>query len=185
MQVCLVIATPWTVARQAPLSMGFSRQAYLCCCCHVHCHALLQGSSRPRDGTHISCVSCIAGGFFTTSATWEAPWDILLVIQVIHIYAYVTAAAHASLHLVPQSSPSYNHGKISWYFLSCSVSFFYTIDSNPLNWLHEPPRDSRGSAPPGFSSSPTLSWECQAWEARWCNVKRIWKPRLFCKISWL
>ena len=29
---------PWTVARQAPLSMGFSRQEYW-----VGCHALLQG----------------------------------------------------------------------------------------------------------------------------------------------
>ena len=25
---CLSLATPWTVARQAPLSMGFSRQEY-------------------------------------------------------------------------------------------------------------------------------------------------------------
>ena len=25
---CLILATPWTVARQAPLSMGFSRQEY-------------------------------------------------------------------------------------------------------------------------------------------------------------
>ena len=25
---CLTLATPWTVARQAPLSMGFSRQVY-------------------------------------------------------------------------------------------------------------------------------------------------------------
>ena len=25
---CLTLATPWTVARQAPLSMGFSRQEY-------------------------------------------------------------------------------------------------------------------------------------------------------------
>ena len=27
-QSCLTLATPWTVARQAPLSMGFSRQEY-------------------------------------------------------------------------------------------------------------------------------------------------------------
>ena len=26
--LCLTLATPWTVARQAPLSMGFSRQEY-------------------------------------------------------------------------------------------------------------------------------------------------------------
>ena len=25
-----------------------------------------RGSSRPRDGTHVSCVFCIIGGFFTT-----------------------------------------------------------------------------------------------------------------------
>ena len=27
-QLCLTLATPWTVAHQAPLSMGFSRHAY-------------------------------------------------------------------------------------------------------------------------------------------------------------
>ena len=32
-----------------------------------------RGSSWPRKWTHLSYVSCIAGGFFTTSATWETP----------------------------------------------------------------------------------------------------------------
>ena len=27
-KLCLTLAMPWTVARQAPLSMGFSRQEY-------------------------------------------------------------------------------------------------------------------------------------------------------------
>ena len=31
-----------------------------------------RGSSQPRDRTHVSCVSCIAGGFFTHWATREA-----------------------------------------------------------------------------------------------------------------
>ena len=31
-----------------------------------------RGSSGPRDQTHISYISCIAGGFFTNCATWEA-----------------------------------------------------------------------------------------------------------------
>ena len=35
-----LFATPWTVAFQAPLSMGFSRQEY---CCRMGYHALLQG----------------------------------------------------------------------------------------------------------------------------------------------
>ena len=38
----------------------------------VSCYAFLQGSSRTRDRTLISWVSCIAGGFFTQWATWEA-----------------------------------------------------------------------------------------------------------------
>ena len=35
---CLTLATPWTVARQSPLSMGFSRQEYW-----SGCHSLLLG----------------------------------------------------------------------------------------------------------------------------------------------
>ena len=31
-----------------------------------------RGSSRPRDLTQASCVSCTAGGFFPTKAAWEA-----------------------------------------------------------------------------------------------------------------
>ena len=44
----------------------------------VGCHFLLQGSSQPRDGTQSSCVSCIAGRFFTTWATQndDFPWWI-------------------------------------------------------------------------------------------------------------
>ena len=54
--------TPWTVAHQAPLSMGFSRQEYwsgLLC-------PLPGDLPWPRDWTHSSCVSCITGRFFTT-----------------------------------------------------------------------------------------------------------------------
>ena len=31
-----------------------------------------RGSSWPRGQTHISCISCAVGRFFTTSDTWEA-----------------------------------------------------------------------------------------------------------------
>ena len=47
--------TPWTVACQAPLSMGFSRQEY----CHVLSFRSPGESSWPRDQTHVSYVSCI------------------------------------------------------------------------------------------------------------------------------
>ena len=65
--------TKWTVAHQAPLSKGFSRQEY-----RVGCHSLLQGIFPPRDGTW---VSRIAGKCFTLWATREAPagknWELI------------------------------------------------------------------------------------------------------------
>ena len=70
---CTVVkfATPWTVARQAPLLMGFSRQEYW----SGLWFPPPGGSSWPKDWTHISCISCIAGRFFTRWAIKEAPWN--------------------------------------------------------------------------------------------------------------
>ena len=58
-----LFATPWNVARQAPLSMGFPRQEY-----GVHCHFLLQ---RDLFDPGIQLASpespALTGGFFTTA----------------------------------------------------------------------------------------------------------------------
>ena len=63
-----LIVTPWTITRQAPLSMGFSRQEYwsgLLC--------LPPGeSSGPRDQKASLRSPALADGFFTTITTWEA-----------------------------------------------------------------------------------------------------------------
>ena len=50
-----VFSTPWTAACQAPLSMGFSRQEYW----SGLPFPPPEESSRPKDLTCISCVSCI------------------------------------------------------------------------------------------------------------------------------
>ena len=63
-----LFATPWTVACQAHLSMGFSRQEYW------------SGLPCPPPGDlpdpgikPMSLTSpALAGGFFTTNTTWEA-----------------------------------------------------------------------------------------------------------------
>ena len=72
MPVCFsrvqLFVTPWTVAPQATLSMEFSRQEYW------------RGLPCPPPGDlpdpEIELASlmslALAGGFFTTSATWEA-----------------------------------------------------------------------------------------------------------------
>ena len=48
-------AIPWTVACQAPLSIGFSRQESRSWVSMPS----YRGSSQPRDQTHISCVPCV------------------------------------------------------------------------------------------------------------------------------
>ena len=60
-------AVLWTVARQAALSMGFSRNA------GVGCHAFLQEIFLTQGSS--PCLLTSAGGFFTTGAAWEAPFQ--------------------------------------------------------------------------------------------------------------
>ena len=50
-----LFVTPWTVARQAPLSMGTLQARIL----EWAAMPSSRGSARPRDRTHVSCVSCI------------------------------------------------------------------------------------------------------------------------------
>ena len=77
-RLCAIL---WTIASQAPLSMGFSRQEYW--------------SGFPTQGLnpHLFTSPALAGRFFTTSATWEgtslgrlaggeADWAQLLKVRI-------------------------------------------------------------------------------------------------------
>ena len=63
-----LFVTLWTVARQAPLSMGFSRQEYWS---GLPCPP---PGDLPNPGIEPESLKspALAGGFFTTSAAWEA-----------------------------------------------------------------------------------------------------------------
>ena len=66
-------ATQWTVARQAPLSIGLSRQEYW---------NGLPGpppEDLPNPGIKPTFLTApaLAGEFFTTSATWEAEANLV------------------------------------------------------------------------------------------------------------
>ena len=61
-----LFATPWTVARQAPLSMGFSRQEYQS---GLPCPS---PGDLPDPGIESFIPPALAGGFFIANATWEA-----------------------------------------------------------------------------------------------------------------
>ena len=64
----------WTIACQASLSIGFSRQEYWS---RLSCPS--PGDlPNPRIEPTSLMSPALAGGFFTTSATWEAP-DTLIV----------------------------------------------------------------------------------------------------------
>ena len=60
--------TPWTVACQVPLSLGFSRQEYWSGLPFPPSGDLLDPGIKPKSLTS----PALAGRFFTTSATWEA-----------------------------------------------------------------------------------------------------------------
>ena len=68
LQLCLTLCGPMTTAHQSPLSVGFSWQEYwsgLTC--------LSPGDLPDPEIEPASPLSpALAGGLFTTSATWEA-----------------------------------------------------------------------------------------------------------------
>ena len=63
-----LFVTLWTVACQAPLSMGFSRQEYWSGLPCPPPGDLLDPGIKPMSSMSL----VLAGKFFTTSATWEA-----------------------------------------------------------------------------------------------------------------
>ena len=63
-------ATIWTVALQASLSMGFSRQEYWSGL------PFLPAGDLPHPGIELASPA-LACGFFTTSTTWEAPESLI------------------------------------------------------------------------------------------------------------
>ena len=76
-------ATPWTVACQAPLSTGFSRQETW--------SGLPCPSSRDLPDPGIEPMSlmspALASGFIATNANWEAP-NCIYIYTHIHIYMW-------------------------------------------------------------------------------------------------
>ena len=64
-QLCVTL---WTVAQQAPLSMGFSRQEYWR---GLPCPS---PGNLPHPGIKLGSLRspALTGGFFITNATWEA-----------------------------------------------------------------------------------------------------------------
>jgi len=86
--------TPWTVAHQVPLYMGFSRQEYWS---RLPCHPL-GDLSNPGMELESSVSPALAGMFVTTSAAWETknagclPKRWFIHVQSLnHVWLFVTS----------------------------------------------------------------------------------------------
>ena len=94
-------AAPWTVAHQAPLSMGFSSQQY---CSGLPCPP---AGDLPNPGAEPSSLMfpILAGEFFASSATWETLWC--------HQFSLVQLLSHVRLHGLPHARLSPTPGACS------------------------------------------------------------------------
>ena len=70
--------TLWTVAFQAPLSMGFSRRDYWCGLPYLPPGDLPDLGMEPMS----ACISCISGRFFAHWTTWEAHVCVCVCVYV-------------------------------------------------------------------------------------------------------
>ena len=53
-----------------------------------------RGSSRPRDQTHISCISCIGRWILYTGATWEARKRIDMNVKLNQFVVHLKLTQH-------------------------------------------------------------------------------------------
>ena len=84
-----------------------------------------RGSSRPRDWTHVSCISCIAGGFFTYWAIW--------IIWQFCVYFFFEEPTYSFPQWLYHFNSSNRKGSYYWskgsLTFSCCFFFFNTQPS--------------------------------------------------------
>ena len=85
MHTCLfnhvqLFETPWAVAHQAPLSMGFSKQ---------ECWSGLPFPTPGGWNLHDSCVSCISRWILLHFATWEAHIGSIHVLKILFAFLLI------------------------------------------------------------------------------------------------
>ena len=93
-----LFATLWTIALEAPLFMGFSRQEYW--------DGLLcpppREFSQPRIELHLLCLlHWQVDGLFTTSTTWEASYMCVHVYMYIHVCIYMCERVCVYISMTP------------------------------------------------------------------------------------
>ena len=90
-----LFATPWTVVRQAPLSMGFSRQEY-----GVGAMPSSRALSRPREGTCVSCVFYTGRQILYQLCHLGITTHSSLFIKITHIWCLCPVRRYWLTHLI-------------------------------------------------------------------------------------
>ena len=115
----------WTVALQAPLSMGFSRHEYW------------SGSPLPSPGdlpdpgieARPSMSSALARGSFNTGATWEAQLYVCVCVYThVHMYVYIHTYTHMHTHIytcICMCVHVYVYMCVHVYMSVCYVSYIF------------------------------------------------------------
>ena len=88
-----LFGAPWTVAHQAPLSMGFSRQEYW-----SGLHFLLQGIFPTQGLTCVSCTPASSGSFFTAEPLDSLVGPVIRKNLKMKKIQILTQAPHSSAH---------------------------------------------------------------------------------------
>ena len=102
-----LFVTPWTVACQAPLSMGFLTPVMNT---GGGCHFLLQGIFLTSGIKPVSLASpAFAGRSFTTSTTWE----------VLYIVVHIPNSSFTALHASPPPPHPFPFGNHKFVFSVC------------------------------------------------------------------
>ena len=122
---CSVVSdsvTPWTVAHQTSLSMGFSRQEYW-----SELPFPTPGDLPNPEMEPVSLVSpALADGYFATGTTWEAKSRDTTVSQSINSRVEgVSISTKFNIIIASMSQKKANDGKI------CKVLFFRYILKSP------------------------------------------------------
>ena len=91
-----------------------------------------RGSSPPRDRTHISCMSCIAGGFFTAESLGKPPEDGLLNLS---IATWLCQRASVRKLRPPQPPATYALDISSVNYHNSDFTFFQLTKTMELRWL--------------------------------------------------
>ena len=133
--------TPWTVAFQAPLSMRSPRQEYWSGLPFPAPGDLLNPGMEPGSPT-------LAGGSFTASATWEAPFS-LCYQKILHNFSSTRFSMGGKGEIVSHTEFSFF---VQSYTFCCLVSKSCLILCYPVDF------SLPGSSSHGISQARMLKW---------------------------